>query len=187
MPKRLAGRTITAEDDLADRLTYERERRGWSYERLATSMTEAGCKTHPSAIHKIEKGEPRRRITVTELVGISRALDVPVEDLLRPLAAVVDEEIAKRDADVRAKEQAALRALRQYQDAYELLLKEADIPEPSQPQRTRDRLLRLRRCRQADQQHLVEYVLSFEHLPQPEGDLTTPDGPAGIAKEVESA
>jgi hypothetical protein len=47
-------------------------------------MTRLGCPINASAIYKIEKADPPRRITVDELVGFSRAFEISVEDLLLP-------------------------------------------------------------------------------------------------------
>ena len=74
-------RTINAEANIAERVAYERVLRGWSYETLARKMTEAGCSIHGSAIFKIEKGEPRRRVTVDELIGMARAFGISIEAL----------------------------------------------------------------------------------------------------------
>lgn len=79
------GRTIGEETNLAARVQHEREARGWSYEALSNAMTAAGCRINASAIYKIEKGEPRRKITVDELVAFSRVFDVAIDDLLTPM------------------------------------------------------------------------------------------------------
>ncbi len=176
MPKRLTGRTITAEDDLAERITHERERRGWSYERLAREMTKAGCKTHASAVHKIEKGEPRRRITVTELVGISRALDLPVEDLLRPLAAVLNEELTELDGSVRAAEQAAFNAVHSYAEWRQLLQVRAAQAATDEAV---DRVLHLMRERHEETKQLLELVRALH-------DAGAPRDAPDLADEVEA-
>lgn len=79
------GRTIREESNLAERVQYEREQRGWTYEAMAKALTDAGCRINASAIFKIEKGDPPRRITVDELVAFSRAFSTSVEDLLTPM------------------------------------------------------------------------------------------------------
>ena len=43
MPRRNRRRDLTQERIVAGRVSYEREQRGWSLERLATAMTDAGC------------------------------------------------------------------------------------------------------------------------------------------------
>lgn len=82
-PNRL--RSVEGESNLARRIQREREYRGLSYEALAKAMTEAGCSIQGSAIFKIEKGNPRRRITVDELVALAKVFDVEVENLLTPV------------------------------------------------------------------------------------------------------
>ncbi len=103
MPPRNTGRSLFSEDALSARVGYERERRGWTYEGLAKRMTDAGCPINQSAIYKIEKGEPRRRITVDELVALSQVFDLPAEELLLP-------------PDL-AKHRVVVDALQQYEDA----------------------------------------------------------------------
>jgi transcriptional regulator with XRE-family HTH domain len=73
---------LASEDALARRIAYEREERAWSPAGLADQMTKAGCGMNQSAIWKIENGEPRRKITVDELVGFAKVFDTPVEELL---------------------------------------------------------------------------------------------------------
>jgi transcriptional regulator with XRE-family HTH domain len=75
-------REVYAESYLADRIASERARQRMSLEGLATRMTKAGCAINQSAIYKIEQGQPRRRITVDELVAFSRVFGLPLDDLL---------------------------------------------------------------------------------------------------------
>jgi transcriptional regulator with XRE-family HTH domain len=82
MPRPNRNRTIPAEDVLAVRIAAERSARGWTYEDVAEAMTEAGCPIQASAIYKIEKGEPRRRITVNELAALSAVWMIPMERLV---------------------------------------------------------------------------------------------------------
>ncbi|WP_062311543.1 transcriptional regulator [Demequina rhizosphaerae] len=84
MPKLNQARSIQAERTLALRVAYEREKRGWTYESLAKRMTDKGCAINASAIYKIEKAEPPRRIVVDELVGFASAFAVPVQEMLMP-------------------------------------------------------------------------------------------------------
>lgn len=92
MPRPNQPRDIRGEDYLAERVRIERTRREWTPERLAKEMTEAGCPIQTSAIYRIEGGNPRRRITVEELIGFSRVFSVPVEDLLISPDLVVSQE-----------------------------------------------------------------------------------------------
>jgi transcriptional regulator with XRE-family HTH domain len=84
MPRPNRPRSIASEDNLARRITYERGRRQMSYAGLAQRMTEVGCAIDQSALYKIEKGNPRRRISVDELVALSEVFAVPIDDLLAP-------------------------------------------------------------------------------------------------------
>jgi transcriptional regulator with XRE-family HTH domain len=82
MPRPNPPRDVYAERYLAQRIARERESRGWTYESLASRMTAAGCPLNQSAIYKIERSDPPRRITVDELVGYSKVFGIPVEQLL---------------------------------------------------------------------------------------------------------
>lgn len=84
MPRPNRPRSIASEHALARRIAQERERRGWSYDGLASRMTKIGCAIQSSAIYKIEKAAPPRRITVDELVGFSQVFALPVQNLLMP-------------------------------------------------------------------------------------------------------
>lgn len=72
------------EDNVADHVRIEREARGWSTAELARHVTEAGCPISQSAVWRIESGEPRRKISVDELIAFSRVFGKPIEALLRP-------------------------------------------------------------------------------------------------------
>ena len=88
-------RDVFAEDNLARRVAVERVARRWSNDGLAERMTRAGCAMTGSAIFKIEKAEPRRRIVVDELVAFSRVFGVPVGELLLPPEAMLSRELSK--------------------------------------------------------------------------------------------
>ena len=82
MPRQNASRSINAEQDLAALIARERERRGWSYDHLARLISDAGCPIQGSALFKIEKGQPPRRITVDELVALTRVFAMNIDQLL---------------------------------------------------------------------------------------------------------
>jgi transcriptional regulator with XRE-family HTH domain len=82
VPRLNPGRSIASEANLAKRIAYERHQRELSYEGLASLMTEQGCAIQGSAIYKIEKGDPPRRVTVDELVALARVFDVTTDELL---------------------------------------------------------------------------------------------------------
>jgi transcriptional regulator with XRE-family HTH domain len=81
-------RSIASERALATRIAYERAARDWTYEGLAARMTGIGCSINASAIYKIEKGDPPRRITVDELVALGRVFALDLEDLVQPVTDV---------------------------------------------------------------------------------------------------
>ena len=93
MPRPNPARAVIAERHLAERIAYERGKRDWSLERLAIKVTQAGCPLQGSAIYKIESGNPPRRITVDELVAFASVFEMPVEQLLQPVAIAQSEEI----------------------------------------------------------------------------------------------
>jgi transcriptional regulator with XRE-family HTH domain len=84
MPRPNKRREIFAEDHLAQRIAAERDARGWTNDGLAKRMTDAGCPMTGSAIFKIERAVPRRRIVVDELVAFAKVFAVPMEELLIP-------------------------------------------------------------------------------------------------------
>lgn len=85
MPRPNPTRSLRSETNLAKRIAHEREQRGMTYDGLAKRMTDAGCPIQPSAIYKIEKADPPRRITVDEVVAFAVVFETSVEDLLKPL------------------------------------------------------------------------------------------------------
>lgn len=93
MPRPNPPRSLQGEAGLAQRIGYERTRRGWTYDGLAKRLTNAGCPIQASAVFKIEKGSPRRRITVDELVAFSRVFEVDAEELLLPPGMVATQEL----------------------------------------------------------------------------------------------
>jgi transcriptional regulator with XRE-family HTH domain len=95
MPRPNRPRHIGGESSLADRIAFERESRKMSYDGLASRMEKAGCPINASAIYKIEKANPPRRITVDELVGFSRVFELPIEDLLLPAHVVKQSRLLK--------------------------------------------------------------------------------------------
>lgn len=129
MPRPNKPRSVQAEAYLARRVMLEREDRGWTYDGLAERMTQSGCPVDPSAIYKIEKGKPPRRIVVDELVSFAQVFGVPVEDLLLPpeLAAqkrltelVIDWTAAKYEADAATtKQNEAWAAIEDYAAAHQ--------------------------------------------------------------------
>ncbi|MGI8614896.1 MAG: helix-turn-helix domain-containing protein [Nocardioidaceae bacterium] len=107
MPRQNKPRSIGREEDLARRTAYEREQRGWSYAGLAARMTDVGCAIDPSALYKIENATPRRRISVDELVALSRIFRLPLQELLVPPEIAADRQAVRLVEDFQAARQAA--------------------------------------------------------------------------------
>lgn len=108
MPRQNKPREVLAEDHLARRIAAERDARGWTNDGLAKRMTDAGCAMTGSAIFKIEKSEPRRRIVVDELVAFGKVFGIPVDELLLPPEALLYQEVARLVIDWNyAREEAA--------------------------------------------------------------------------------
>lgn len=110
MPPQKAMGSLLAEEHLARRIELERTRRGWSYEGLAKRVTDAGCPIQPSAIHKIEKGSPRRRITVDEAIAYALVFEIPVDNLLVPPNVASKTEFRETWSRLRETSQARLEA-----------------------------------------------------------------------------
>lgn len=85
MPRRPAGRSIDAERRVRLRVAREREARDWSYETLSNEMADVGCPIAASALHRIEKGDPPRKISLDEFVAFADVFEIDRDELLRPL------------------------------------------------------------------------------------------------------
>lgn len=80
-PRRLS------EENVALRLAWEMRQRGWSQERMAQELTNAGCPTHQSAISKIVNSKPdgsRRAISLDEAIAMAKVFGIPLEELPLP-------------------------------------------------------------------------------------------------------
>ena len=95
MPRPNRTRYVGGESSLAERIAFERAARGWSPAGLASRMEQVGCPINTSAIYKLEKADPPRRITVDELIAFARVFDLPPEDLLQPASVVKHEKLRK--------------------------------------------------------------------------------------------
>lgn len=95
MPRRNAPATLPFEANLARRIAWERELRGWSYDSLAQRMTDRGYPIHGSAIYKIEKGDPPRRVTVNELAAFALAFGMNAWELTVHPERVHDPELTQ--------------------------------------------------------------------------------------------
>jgi len=119
MPRPNPPRSIASEQSLARRVAHERETRGMSYEGLAARMTKAGCPIQASALYKIEKSTPPRRITVDELVALAQVFDLSVENLLLPPEAVAAKELGVLVIRWNDAHQHALQAKEDDEDAWQ--------------------------------------------------------------------
>lgn len=131
MPRPSRVRSIEGEANLARRIQHERTARGLSYEGLAKLMSDAGCKTQGSAIFKIEKGTPPRRVTVDELIALAEVFDVGVENLLTPMRVLethlLKELLARLDAGDRNLIEAATTLINAYVEYFELAAFEPEM------------------------------------------------------------
>jgi len=73
---------LAGEYQLASRLKTEREDRGWSQGELSRRMKQVGVDLNQSSISKIEASA--RSISVDELLGFSKTMNIPVMGLLLP-------------------------------------------------------------------------------------------------------
>ncbi|MEV2201024.1 helix-turn-helix transcriptional regulator [Streptomyces fradiae] len=83
------------EGNVAEHVRFERELRGWSTAELARYVTEAGCPMSQSAIWRIESGEPRRKISVDELIAFARVFEKSIDDLLQPPTTEYPEDLVR--------------------------------------------------------------------------------------------
>jgi transcriptional regulator with XRE-family HTH domain len=95
MPRPNQPRTIGTEKTLARRIRWEREGEGMTYEGLAARMAAVGCPIQPSALYKIEKNNPPRRITVDELVALAQVFETSIQELLLPPEVVADRDLRR--------------------------------------------------------------------------------------------
>lgn len=90
-----AGGYLLSEDNLARRIKYEMDQRGWSQERMAKEMTDAGYPIHQTSVGKIvSPGRGKRRaISVDDALGFAKVLGVPLVDLLSPVETALEERL----------------------------------------------------------------------------------------------
>src|SRR6478609_3850641 len=95
MPRPNRPRDVFAESHLARRIAMEREAATMTYDGLAKRMTDAGCPIQGSAIYKIEKGDPPRRIVVDELIAFAAVFNLTPQELLLPPEVAFEREAAE--------------------------------------------------------------------------------------------
>jgi transcriptional regulator with XRE-family HTH domain len=88
MPRPNQSRTIASEANVARRVAALRESRGLSYEALANLMTDVGCAMQGTAIYRIEKGTPPRRVTLDETVAFAKVFGLSLDQLLTPIELI---------------------------------------------------------------------------------------------------
>jgi|GEM_PF-6237191 transcriptional regulator with XRE-family HTH domain len=82
MTEHEVGNLPRTEEFLAQRIEELRTKQGWSFADLSQRMGDVGCPIERSSLQKIERGKPRRKITVNELVAFSQVFHVTIPDLL---------------------------------------------------------------------------------------------------------
>jgi len=126
-------RSVEGESNLARRIQREREYRGMSYEVLAKAMTAKGCSIQGSAIYKMEKGTPPRRITVDELVTFADVFETTVEDLLTPVEVLRTKRAKQVLANIEEGDHAFIEAIAKlmsgYAEYFDLAAYEPDMKE----------------------------------------------------------
>ena len=70
------------ESDFGKRVRAERERRGWSQEKLAKRLTDKGVDTYASTVAKIESEKKPRAVRLAEAAAIADLFDVSLDTLL---------------------------------------------------------------------------------------------------------
>lgn len=82
------------DDWAAQRVRYERERRGWSTAELARRVTEAGCPLRQQSVWDIENRQPPRRMSIGEAVALADVFGLRLEDITKAPHETVTDEIA---------------------------------------------------------------------------------------------
>ncbi len=93
MPRTVPDRRRPEERFIARRIEFELKRRRWSYLELAKRMKDVGCRIDQSAVNKILKGHPPRRIAANELAAFAEVFGVPVGRLMKPLEVDLSQEM----------------------------------------------------------------------------------------------
>lgn len=105
-PDGLPPRRLFAEAFVAVHVERAMQERDMTYQELSHAMATAGAPLSISSIHRMLKGQPRRRIHVNELVALSQVLHIPLADLMQPtegqLARQVELLIRRLDGHIKA-------------------------------------------------------------------------------------
>lgn len=95
MPSQRRSRRRFDEFFVAVHLERTMRERGMTYQELSDAMAEAGAPLSKSAIHRILKRSPPRRIYVDELAALSEILGIPLVRLVRPTEAQLASDVEK--------------------------------------------------------------------------------------------
>lgn len=156
MPPQKVERTVQHEAYLAQRIRVEREERGWSLERLAGKMTDAGCPMDRSAIYKTESAG--RRITVDEAVTFANVFGLPLSNLLLP-------------PDI-AKNKEAIKLYRRY-----MAVSEQYVAAAKELDEIQNRLLEI-----VDEGYESEVIAALQGEAESDSNLAYFDGPDGLIR-----
>lgn len=106
MPRPNQPRSLGTERSVVQRIAMLCEERGWKYPELAERMTAAGCPIQTSALYKMEKGDPPRRVTLDEAAAFAEVFGITLDDIATPIQLIEQ----KAAADIASKMPAALLA-----------------------------------------------------------------------------
>lgn len=84
------------ERNLRRRIEWELADRHWSYQDLVDRLARVGLRTQKSAINKMLKGEPPKRMTANELFALAEVFEMEVTDLAQPLEPFLSAKANKR-------------------------------------------------------------------------------------------
>lgn len=130
---------VAVEDGLAMRIEQLRTAEGWSYSELSRRMGEAGCPIERSSLQKIEKGSPRRKIGVNELVAFTTVFNKNFAEILLTPAEVSRIAYGRDVKDIRAVSWAKIEADQRHEALIERLVA-ACLEDDEGPERLRDLL-----------------------------------------------
>ncbi len=81
------------DDWIAERIRYERTRRGWSTAELARRLGMAGVPIRQQSVWQVESGAPRRKVSIGEAMALATVFEIPLEELTQPPTEVIDRDL----------------------------------------------------------------------------------------------
>lgn len=78
------------DDWAAERIRYEREKRGWSTSELARRVSAAGVTLRQQQVWQTESGTPRRRLSVGEAAAFAKVFGISLAELMVPPEQIAD-------------------------------------------------------------------------------------------------